>query len=79
MLTRHTFWLKAAVGVMALTALLHSLTLLAPASPGNETGSQLLELMSTYRLDMGDGFQPTMANLMTAQRLLHVRLPDSAC
>jgi hypothetical protein len=66
MLRRHTFWLKVAVGLMTLTAIVHSLSLVAPAAPRNETERQLMDLMATYRLDAGDGFHPTMANLMTA-------------
>ena len=64
--TRYTLWLKTAIVFMFLTGAFHALSLVARPQPRTETERQLIELMETYRLDMGDGFHPTMANLMTA-------------
>jgi hypothetical protein len=66
MRSRHTLWLKTAVVFMLVTAAFHSLSLVARPAPRNETERQMMDLMATYRLDMGDGFRPTMTNLMTA-------------
>lgn len=48
-----------------ITAVVHSISLFVDPVPQNETERQLIELMTTYRNDMG-GFQPTTADLMTA-------------
>lgn len=66
MLKRYTFWLWAAVVFQLLTALIHSISFFVTQIPNNETERQILELMATYKLDMGGGFHPTTANLLTA-------------
>jgi hypothetical protein len=66
MRTRHTLWLKIAIAFMFLTGALHAVSLVASPQPRTDTERQMIDLMQTYRLDMGDGFHPTMANLMTA-------------
>jgi hypothetical protein len=66
MRTRYTLWLKTAVVFMFLTGAVHAVSLVASPQPRSDTERQLMELMQTYRLDMGDGFHPTMANLVTA-------------
>jgi hypothetical protein len=63
---RYTLWLKTAIVFMFLTGAVHAVSLVASPQPRTDTERQLMELMQTYRLDMGDGFHPTMANLMTA-------------
>lgn len=66
MLRRYTFWLAAAVIFQLLTALLHSLSLFVRPEASNDTERQMMALMTTHRFDMGGGFHPTAANLMTA-------------
>jgi hypothetical protein len=66
MLRRHTFWLKGAVGLMALTAVIHGTSLFVTPVADNDTERQLLELMQSHRIDAGAGFHPSMRNLMTA-------------
>jgi hypothetical protein len=66
MLKRYTFWLTAAVLFQFLTAAFHTLSLFIKPEPTNETERQLFELISTYKLNPGDGFHPTFANLVTA-------------
>ena len=66
MLKRYTFWLWTAVVFMFLTGAVHSISLFVRPVPGNEVERQLLELMSTYKNDLGAGFHPTMGNLFTA-------------
>jgi hypothetical protein len=66
MFKRFTFWLWLAVVFQLLTALAHSLSFFVTQIPTNETERQLLELMGTYRLDMGAGFHRTTHQLFTA-------------
>ena len=66
MLRRYTFWLAAAVLFQLLTAILHSLSLFVRPEASNDSERQMMTLMTTHRFDMGGGFQPTAANLMTA-------------
>lgn len=49
-----------------LTAFFHSLSLFVNPIPNNETERQLLELIATYKLEMGPGSHPTFGNLFTA-------------
>ncbi len=66
MLKRYTFWLTAAILFQLLTGVFHSLSLFLTPEPRNDTERQLLELLTTYRMDAGAGFTPTYYNLMTA-------------
>jgi hypothetical protein len=66
LLKRHTFWLWLAVVFLFLLATVHSLSLFIAPKPGNETERQMLELMMTYKQNMGAGFHPSMWNLLTA-------------
>jgi hypothetical protein len=66
MLKRYTFWLSAAVLFQLLTAALHSLSLFVKSEPANDSERQLQALMTTYRLDAGAGFHPSMSSLFTA-------------
>lgn len=65
MLTNYRLWLWVAVVIMFLTAAFHSLSLFVAPVAQNETERQLIQLMSTYKLDLG-GAHPTMGNLFTA-------------
>jgi hypothetical protein len=66
MRSRYTLWLKLAIAFMFITGAVHDVGLFASPEPTSETERHMLELMSTYRLDIGDGFRPTMSNLLTA-------------
>lgn len=66
MLRRYTFWFTAAILFQGLTGLLHALSLFLTPIADNETERQLLELLTTYKIEAGAGFAPTYYNLMTA-------------
>ena len=66
MLKRYTFWFTAAILFQGLTGLFHSLSLFLTPIADNETERQLLELLTTYKIEAGAGFAPTYYNLMTA-------------
>jgi hypothetical protein len=66
MLKRYTFWLWTAVIFQLLTAFFHSLSLFITPVPNNETQRQMMELMDTYKMDLGGGFHPTFGNLFIA-------------
>ena len=51
---------------MLLTAAFHAISLFVKLEPANETERQLIELVTTYRMDAGAGFHPSFGNLMTA-------------
>ena len=60
MLKRYTFWLSAAVLFQFVTGLIHAVGLFIDVSPANETETQLQTLMTTYKMDAGAGFAPTV-------------------
>jgi hypothetical protein len=66
MLKRYTFWLWLAVVFLFLTGLIHSIGLFISPAPANETERQMLDLMMTYKLDLGAGFHKSMWSLFTA-------------
>jgi hypothetical protein len=70
MLKRYTFWLWMAVVFMFLTGAVHSISLFVSPVPANEVERQMIELMTTYKSDLGAGFHPTMENLFTGHRSL---------
>ncbi|MGQ0542047.1 MAG: LIC_13387 family protein [Blastocatellia bacterium] len=66
MLKRYTFWFWAAVVFQFLTAVFHTVGIVVKPEPVNDTERQLMQLMTTYKIDAGVGFTPTMSDLMTA-------------
>lgn len=66
MFKRHTFWLWTTVVFQLLTAAIHSTSFFVASVPQNETERQLIELMNTYRQDLGAGFQPSTREILTA-------------
>jgi hypothetical protein len=66
MLKRFRFWFIAAVLFQSLSAIIHSISFFVPLSADNETEQQLINLITTYKMDMGAGFHPTFFNLFTA-------------
>jgi len=63
---RYSFWLWVAIVFQILTAAAHSLSLIVTPQYSNDTERQLLELMSSYKSDMGAGFHRSMQQLFTA-------------
>ena len=66
MLKRYTFWLKAAVVFQFLSGAIHSLSLFLTPRADDPTEGRMLDLMMTYKMDMGAGFHPTFFNLFIA-------------
>jgi hypothetical protein len=65
-LKRYTFWFIAATLFQFLNAIIHTISLFVPLSGDNETETQMVGLVTTYKIDMGAGFHPTFFNLFTA-------------
>jgi hypothetical protein len=66
MLLKFNFWLWATAILQLLTGFIHGLSFFAEQKGENPTEEQLLNLMSTYKMDMGAGFHPTMMTLFLA-------------
>lgn len=60
------FWVKTGIAFQMITAIFHSLSFINEAQPENETETQLLELMKSYKFDLGLGFIKSMNDLMTS-------------
>ena len=63
---RYTFWFKTAVVFQLLSGLIHSVSFFVTQTAENETERQMLNLITTYKMDLGAGFHPTFSNLFTA-------------
>jgi hypothetical protein len=59
-------WFKSAYVFQILTALVHSLSFINKPTAANDTEQQMLDLMMTYKNEMGAGFTPTMFNILTS-------------
>ncbi len=66
MFKRYTFWFSAAILFQLLTGVLHSISLFIKSDPANEIERQMVELITTYKMDAGSGFTPTYSDLFTA-------------
>lgn len=66
MFKRYSFWLWLAVIVQFVTGVIHSIGLFVKPVPQNDTERSLLELMTTYRIDLGAGYLRTMDQIFTA-------------
>jgi hypothetical protein len=66
MVKRYRFWFWLAVGLLFLTALVHTTTLFLQPAPQNDTERQLLDLLANYKQDFGAGFQRTMKDIFRA-------------
>lgn len=51
---------------MLLNAFIHSITLFVEFEPKDETGKQLVDLLTNYHPDLGPIFHPSFGNLLTA-------------
>lgn len=63
---RAHFFVRLTWIFMILTAVIHSLSFFTEPKAANETESQLLYLMQTYKSDMGAGFHRSMDELFTS-------------
>ncbi|MBK7788698.1 MAG: hypothetical protein IPN73_09300 [Saprospiraceae bacterium] len=63
---RASFFVRVTWIFMVLTAVIHSLSFFAEPTAANETESQLLHLMQSYKADMGAGFHRSMDELFTS-------------
>src|SRR6476646_535887 len=60
---RKQTWLLVAAVLQLLAAAVHSVGFFVQLPASNETEAQMMKLMSTYKMQMGPGFEPTMDNL----------------
>jgi hypothetical protein len=54
------------IGCQLLTAVFHTIGIVASPGLRNETERQLYDLMTNYRIDAGAGFTPSTGDLFTA-------------
>src|SRR5258706_9161634 len=66
MIKKYTFWLYAASVFQILAALLHSLSFIMEPQPSNDKEKEMMNLMTTYKMDLGGGFIHSMHEIMTA-------------
>lgn len=59
-------WLIVTAIFQFLTFGLHSSSLFVSPTPQNDTEKQLIDLMTSYKMDMGAGFRPSMSNILTS-------------
>ncbi|MBK8956165.1 MAG: hypothetical protein IPM34_11510 [Saprospiraceae bacterium] len=58
--------LRAAVFFLILTAVFHSLSFVSKPQPQNDQEKQLIEITSTYQMDLGGGIFRTYSEIFTA-------------
>ncbi len=63
---KYSTWLKLAIGLQLITALIHSLSFLTTPVGTNDQEKMLIELMYTYKMDLGAGYQRTMHEVVNA-------------
>lgn len=63
---KYKFWVKSGITFQMMTVIFHSLSFINEAQPANETETQLLGLMTSYKFDLGLGFLKSMNDLMTS-------------
>lgn len=66
MLKKYTFWLKTAATLQILTAMLHSLSFINKPQGTNDPEREMINLMTTNKMEMGAGFTPTMMDIITS-------------
>ena len=66
MLRKFSFWLWATVILQLLTGFIHGLGFFVEQKAENPTEEQMLNLLTTYKMDMGAGFHPTMMTFFLA-------------
>lgn len=68
-LSSSIFWLKAAGVLQLLTAVFHLIGTFSNNVPKNETESQLENLLTTYKFDLGGGFSRTLYEISLSMSL----------
>lgn len=63
MFSNFSFWVGGLVIAQLLSAFFHSLSFIAKPKPRNETEKQLLELSSSYKMDLGGGIKRSQKQL----------------
>jgi hypothetical protein len=66
MLNRYTFWFKSAIALQLMTGLFHALSFLNTPKGTNEKETQLYDLMTHYKFDLGAGFHPSMNDILNS-------------
>lgn len=63
---KYEFWLLAAAIMQCFTGAMHTLGIVMGSKPSNAEEAELLDLMNSYKMDMGAGFHHTMQDIMTS-------------
>ena len=66
MLRRYRFWLVAAVIFQFLAGITHTITLFISPPPTSDQERRLMEMIDTFKPELGPWFHPTFGNLITA-------------
>jgi hypothetical protein len=60
------FWIRATYIFQLTTGIIHSMSFFVEQKGANDTEQQLLQLMTQYKMDMGQGFHRIMADIVTS-------------
>jgi hypothetical protein len=60
------FWIRATYIFQLTTGIIHSMSFFVEQKGANDTEQQLLQLMTQYKMDMGQGFHRSMADIVTS-------------
>ena len=63
MLRNFYFWIWGVIAAQFLSAILHSLSFIAPTKPRNDIERQLVQITTEYKLDMGAGIHRSFYSL----------------
>src|SRR5829696_3294891 len=66
MLKKFSFWIRAAIIFQLLTTAMHSVSFFITPMATNETEAQMLKLMTTYKMDMGNGIFRTYSEIVVS-------------
>jgi hypothetical protein len=66
MLKRFSFCIRAAIIFQLLTAAFHSLSFILKPVAANDTEEQMLRLMRSYKMDMGNGIFRTYSEIVVS-------------
>jgi len=60
------FWIRGTYIFQLATAIIHSMSFFVEQKGTNATEEQLLQMMTQYKMDMGQGFHRSMAEIVTS-------------
>lgn len=63
MFANFSFWIWFTIIMQVLTAVFHSLSFISKAKPRNEKETQLVDMITNYKMDMGAGIKRSFYNL----------------